>query len=154
MNDVEGSVNYLLEQAGDALKWLASEAKRDWEARTQDQAERVLNLAGEVFEGLRTDRWSYQDCKEFLAELLAAEKVLRKVVAEFNSSELSTQMRRGINLRQKNVNTEVERARRIVSRLMVEHECHLTGRVAGTCARSLLQAPRKSADPPLHRPRR
>ena len=52
---------------------------------------------------------------------------MRKVVAEFKSSELSTQMRRGVNLRQKNVNMEVERARRIIARLMVEHECHLTG---------------------------
>jgi hypothetical protein len=127
MNDVEGSVNYLLERAEDMLKWLASEAKKDWETRTRDQAQRTLNLAGEVFEGLRTDRWSYKDCEEYMKELSAAEKVLRKIIAEFKPSELSTQMRRAINLRQRNVNTEVERARRIVSRLMVEHECQLTG---------------------------
>ena len=132
MNDVEGSVNYLKEGAEDALKWLASEAKKNWETRARDQAQRTLNLAGEVFEGLRTDRWSYKDCEDYMKELSAAEKVLRKIIAEFKSSELSTQMRRAINLRQRNVNTEVERAKRIVTRLMVEHECRLTGRHRGS----------------------
>ncbi|MFN9907417.1 MAG: hypothetical protein ACK56F_15065, partial [bacterium] len=67
-----------------------------------------------------------QDCREYEAELESELQIYRKIAGEVKLSELSSKMRQDAKLRQQGIDTEVNRARRQVERIILAHECNLT----------------------------
>ncbi len=64
LQEVEESTATLLPAAEQVLLELEEEARANWEERAVYHAMQVTNLAGEAFETLSENRWSWRDCKE------------------------------------------------------------------------------------------
>ncbi len=126
MQDVDGSTADLLMEAGRMVQELAGEDRCNWETRALNQAMRVMLVASEAYESLSSRKWTMQDCREYEEELESELQAYRKIAGEVKLSELSTKMRQEAKLRQRGIDTEVYRAQRQVTCIILAHECNLT----------------------------
>jgi hypothetical protein len=100
---------------------LEEEARAHWEERAIHQATQVTNLAGEAFETLSENRWSRRDCMEYQEELDWAMRTFRRICNEVDTASMSAKMRRMARARLDQVNSEYQRATRVVERLLQAH---------------------------------
>jgi hypothetical protein len=103
---------------------LEEEARANWEERAVYQATQVTNLAGEAFETLSENRWSRRDCTEYQEELDWAMRTFRRVCGEVDTASMPAKMRRTARARSDRVNSEYQRATRVVERLLQAHGGH------------------------------
>ncbi len=121
MREVEESTETLLPAAEQVLRELEEEARTNWEERAIHQATQVTNLAGEAFETLSENRWSRRDCLEYQEELDWAMRTFRRICNEVDTASMSAKMRRTARARLDQVNSEYQRATRVVERLLQAH---------------------------------
>jgi hypothetical protein len=121
MREVEESTETLLPAAEQVLRELEEEARANWEERAIHQATQVTNLAGEAFETLSENRWSRRDCLEYQEELDWAMRTFRRICNEVDTASMSAKMRRTARARLDQVNSEYQRATRVVERLLQAH---------------------------------
>jgi hypothetical protein len=100
---------------------LEEEARANWEERAIHQATQVTNLAGEAFETLSENRWSRRDCTKYQEELDWAMRTFRRVCGEVDTASMPAKMRRMARARLDRVNSEYQRATRVVERLLQAH---------------------------------
>ncbi len=100
---------------------LEEEARANWEERAIYQAMQVTNLAREAFETLSENRWSRRDCTEYQEELDWAMRTFRRVCGEVDTASMPAKMRRMARVRLDQVNSEYQRATRVVERLLQAH---------------------------------
>ncbi len=124
MQEVEESTATLLPEAEQVLMELEEEARANWEERAIHQATQVTNLAGEAFETLSENRWSRRDCTEYQEELNWAMRTFRRVCGEVDTASMPAKMRRMARARLDRVNSEYQRATRVVERLLQAHGGH------------------------------
>jgi hypothetical protein len=103
------------------LMELEEEARANWEERAIHQATQVTNLAGEAFETLSENRWSRRDCREYQEELDWAMRTFRRICNEVDTVSMPAKMRRMARARLDRVNSEYQRATRVVERLLQAH---------------------------------
>ncbi len=117
----------MLPAAEQVLQELEEEARANWEERAiyhahiHDHATQVTNLAGEAFETLSENRWSWRDCTEYQDELDWVMRTFQRVCDELDLSSLPAKMRRMAHARRERVNHEYQRATRVVERLLQAH---------------------------------
>jgi hypothetical protein len=121
MREVEESTETLLPEAERVLMELEEEARANWEERAIHQATQVTNLAGEAFETLSENRWSRRDCTEYQEELDWAMRAFRRICNEVDTASMPAKMRRAARARLDRVNSEYQRATRVVERLLQAH---------------------------------
>jgi hypothetical protein len=121
MREVEESTETLLPAGERVLMKLEEEARANWEERAIHQATQVTNLAGEAFETLSENRWSRRDCLEYQEELDWAMRTFRRICNEVDTASMSAKMRRTARARLDQVNSEYQRATRVVERLLQAH---------------------------------
>jgi hypothetical protein len=78
-------------------------------------------LAGEAFETLSENRWSRRDCTEYQEELDWAMRTFRRICNEVDTASMPAKMRRMARGRLDRVNSEYQRATRVVERLLQAH---------------------------------
>jgi hypothetical protein len=78
-------------------------------------------LAGEAFETLSENRWSRRDCTEYQEELDWAMRTYGRVCGEVDTASMPAKMRRMARARLDRVNSEYQRATRVVERLLQAH---------------------------------
>jgi hypothetical protein len=115
------STETLLPEAEQALMELEEEARANWEERAIHQATQVTNLAGEAFKTLSENRWSRRDCAEYQEELDWAMRTFRRICNEVDTASMPAKMRRMARPRLDRVNSEYQRATRVVERLLQAH---------------------------------
>jgi len=121
MREVEESTETLLPEAEQVLMELEEEARANWEERAIHKATQVTNLAGEAFETLSENRWSRRDCTEYQEELDWAMRTFRRVCSEVDTASMPAKMRRMARASLDRVNSEYQRATRVVERLLQAH---------------------------------
>ncbi len=121
MQEVEESTATLLPEAEQVLMELEEEARANWEERAIYQATQVTNLASEAFKTLSENRWSRRDCTEYQEELDWAMRTFRWVCGEVDTASMPAKMRRMARARLDRVNSEFQRATRVVERLLQAH---------------------------------
>ncbi|MFN9905358.1 MAG: hypothetical protein ACK56F_04430, partial [bacterium] len=84
-------------------------------------------MAGEAFETLSENRWSRRDCLEYQEELDWAMRTFRRICNEIDTASMSAKMRRAARARLDQVNSEYQRATRVVERLLQAHEGEYRG---------------------------
>ncbi len=127
MREVEEFTETLLPAAEQVLRELEEEARANWEERAIHQATQVTNLAGEAFETLSENRWSRRDCLEYQEELDWAMRTFRRICNEIETASMSAKMRRTARVRLDQVNSEYQRATRVVERLLQAHRGEYRG---------------------------
>ena len=103
------------------LRELEEEARTNWVERAIHQATQVTNWAGEAFETLSENRWSRRDCMEYQEELNWAMRTFRRICNEVDTASMPAKMRRMARGRLDRVNSEYQRATRVVERLLQAH---------------------------------
>ncbi len=121
MQEVEESTATLLPEAEQVLMELEEEARANWEERAIYQATQVTNLAGEAFETLSENRWSRRNCTEYQEELDWAMRTFRRACGEVDTASMPAKMRRMASARLDRVNSEYQRATRVMERLLQAH---------------------------------
>jgi hypothetical protein len=121
MQEVEESTATLLPEAEQVLLELEEEARANWEERAVYHATQVTNLASEAFETLIENRWSRRDCTEYQEELDWAMRTFRRVCGEVDTASMPAKMRRVARARLDRVNSEYQRASRVMERLLQAH---------------------------------
>jgi hypothetical protein len=121
LQEVKESTATLLPAAEHVLQELEEEARANWEERAIYHATQVTNLAGEAFETLSENRWSWRDCTEYQDELDWVMRTFRRVCDELDLSSMPAKMRRMARAQQERVNHEYQRATRVVERLLQAH---------------------------------
>jgi hypothetical protein len=105
MQEVEESTATLLLEAEQVLLELEEEARANWEERAVYQATQVTNLAGEAFETLSENRWSWRDYTEYQEDLDWAMRTFRRVCGEVDTASMPAKMRRMARARLDRVST-------------------------------------------------
>ncbi len=78
-------------------------------------------MAGEAFETLNENSWSRRDCLEYQEELDWAMRTFRRICNQVDTVSMSAKMRRTARARLDQVNSEHQRATRVVERLLQAH---------------------------------
>jgi hypothetical protein len=122
MLDASGSAAGVLGEADHVLKELEAENRDNWEQRAEMQAWRVISHTAIANENLRAADWTLRDCHEYLEELDDELRAWQRVARELSLSELSNKMRTTAKKRANDVDTEVNRARRLIERIILAIE--------------------------------
>jgi hypothetical protein len=82
----------------------------------------VISYTAIANENLRAADWTLRDCREYLEELDDKLRAWQRVSRELSLSELSNKMRTAAKNRANDVDTEANRARRLIKRIVLAIE--------------------------------